>query len=428
MRLNRKYDPAFKEMIIQLGNPQLRKALGVPRQTFQKWVLKKPEIYREVLSTREEAEKLKIRIALLERENSVLRAKCELLKAVHGFFQFSLRWKRIPESQDKRSILNSIAITRKFVSLPQCLELIGLSRARYYSWKNREKQCQLADYKSCPKKHPTQITAIEISKMKEILDSNRFKHFSLSSLALYAARNGLVCASNQTWRRIIKRFDWKHIRTRRKRPPYYGVGVRAEHPNQIWHIDVTIIRLENGKKAFLQAIIDNRSRRIVTWEISSTVCARGSYSLLKRALGSIQESGEGIKPNVFMDSGIENLNLLTEELEKNDLISRTVAQVDVIQSNSMIEAFFRKIKTDYLRKIKPSATVEELHEKVSLFVDDYNQLMPHRTLRGATPDEVYRGIEPAAIVEQLKVITKAVRDERVRYHRSLFCLSTCPQA
>jgi hypothetical protein len=36
-------------------------------------------------------------------------------------------------------------------------------------------------------------------------------------------------------------------------------GVRATKPNQLWHIDVTLIRLLDGTRAYLHAVIDNFS-------------------------------------------------------------------------------------------------------------------------------------------------------------------------
>jgi putative transposase len=41
------------------------------------------------------------------------------------------------------------------------------------------------------------------------------------------------------------------------------VGIRADAPNELWHIDVTIIKLIDGTKAYLHAVIDNFSRRIL---------------------------------------------------------------------------------------------------------------------------------------------------------------------
>lgn len=49
------------------------------------------------------------------------------------------------------------------------------------------------------------------------------------------------------------------------RLPSEAEGIRAAEPNQIWHLDVTVVRLPDGSKVFLHAVIDDFSRRILAW-------------------------------------------------------------------------------------------------------------------------------------------------------------------
>ena len=41
------------------------------------------------------------------------------------------------------------------------------------------------------------------------------------------------------------------------------VGVRTTRPDEMWHIDTTVIRLLDGTRAYLHAVIDNFSRQIL---------------------------------------------------------------------------------------------------------------------------------------------------------------------
>ena len=38
----------------------------------------------------------------------------------------------------------------------------------------------------------------------------------------------------------------------------------------MWHIDPTVVRLLDGSRAYLHAVIDNFSRRIVAWRVAET--------------------------------------------------------------------------------------------------------------------------------------------------------------
>jgi len=71
--------------------------------------------------------------------------------------------------------------------------------------------------------------------------------------------------------------------------------------------------------------------------------------LLESALAKAESLGLNIKPNVLVDSGSENVNeVVIEGLVKSDLISMTIAQIDIEESNSMVEMLFQRMKHLYL--------------------------------------------------------------------------------
>jgi hypothetical protein len=55
----------------------------------------------------------------------------------------------------------------------------------------------------------------------------------------------------------------------RVHPAEPTVGVRAAKPNEIWHIDTTILKLRDGTTAYLRAVIDNYSRKILAWTMTA---------------------------------------------------------------------------------------------------------------------------------------------------------------
>jgi hypothetical protein len=108
--------------------------------------------------------------------------------------------------------------------LKECLETIGLTAARYHSLVKREVKCLLPDQSTCPKLSPTKITSKETLAIKELVTAKEYAHFSINSLAMFAKRQELI------------------------------------EPNQIWHVDVSVFRIMNRAKVYIQAIIDNASR------------------------------------------------------------------------------------------------------------------------------------------------------------------------
>lgn len=79
---------------------------------------------------------------------------------------------------------------------------------------------------------------------------------------------------------------------RHKVYPYLLRGVPITRPNQVWSTDVTYIRLARGF-AYLVAILDWYSRRVLSWRISNSMDASFCVDCLEDAL---REYG---RPEVF---------------------------------------------------------------------------------------------------------------------------------
>jgi hypothetical protein len=98
--------------------------------------------------------------------------------------------------------------------------------------------------------------------MHDLATSPEYRHVPTGTLAILAQRLGKVFASASTWYRRIRERHWRRPR-QRIHPAQPKIGIRASRPNQIWHIDTTVIRLLDGSRAYLHAVIDNFSRRIL---------------------------------------------------------------------------------------------------------------------------------------------------------------------
>ena len=61
------------------------------------------------------------------------------------------------------------------------------------------------------------------------------------------------------------------------------MGLRKTGPNDVWHIDTTVIRLLDGSRAYLHAVIDNYSRRILAWQVADAFAPANSVAVLLAA-------------------------------------------------------------------------------------------------------------------------------------------------
>jgi len=90
----------------------------------------------------------------------------------------------------------------------------------------------------------------------------------------------------------------------------------------------------------------------------------------------------------MMDKGGENINRKVEDLLDKYKITRVIAKFDTKYSNSIVEAFFRSIKNNYLYFQNPK-NLKELKGQVKFYISEHNINIPHSAHQGLTPHEVY---------------------------------------
>ncbi len=241
---------------------------------------------------------------------------------------------------------------------------------------------------------------------------------SLQALAIYAQRTGEVFASRSTWHRLMMTRGWRRPRARIY-PARRRVGIRAARPNEWWHMDVTVVRLVSGAKVYLHAVMDNCSRKILSWRLSERVFGGTTTAILREAARFL----DGSEVNLMTDSGVENANKAVDGFLAALPIRRVLAQVEVTESNSMIEAFWKSLRHQwlYLHELHSPEAVERL---VEFYVTQHNSVMPHAAFDGQTPDEVYCG--RPSIAPTLEAGWLSARALRLEANRSRSCAACQP--
>jgi transposase-like protein len=86
-------------------------------------------------------------------------------------------------------------------------------------------------------------------------------------------------------------------------------GVRSDKPDQLWHVDTTVLRLVDGRRVYLRALIDNFSTKVLAWWAGANFDAGANAILLAKAAEAKNRPGGDEKPqSVMVDGGIENFN------------------------------------------------------------------------------------------------------------------------
>ncbi len=417
-RTRRRYDHRLHGLIHSTGNIGLAIQNGVPRSTAKDWLRRPTPTIVTIDTAAMTEEALRREVVALRQRNYRLVAMLRLLVVLLRISGFTLARCRVADGSKKVLLLRAIESSRASLSLRSVLRILKLSATRYHSWK-REESCALEDVSSCPRTSPHQLTSEEVAVVRDMVTSDEYRHVPTGTLALLAQRLGKVFASSATWYRLVRLHKWRRPRTR-IHPAKPKVGIRATRPNEFWHVDTTVIRLVDGSRAYLHAVIDNFSRRILAWNVSKTFDPGNTVAiLLKATLGMLPADDP---PTLLADGGVENFNTGVDELIESGLLRRLLALTEISFSNSMIESWWRALKHQwlYLNSLDSVPTIKRL---VAFYVDEHNTRLPHSAFRGQTPDEMYFGTAEH-IPAELETERKAARQARLKTNREATC-TTC---
>lgn len=186
--------------------------------------------------------------------------------------------------------------------------------------------------------------------------------------------------------------------------PYLLRGMEITHPNQVWMVDITYLRVQNGFM-YLVALIDVYSRYLVGWSLSNTLEADFCIDALKQGLyyatPQIINSDQGCQ---FTSDD------WTDFLREYD-IKISMTGKGRCSDNIYIERFWRSFKREefYLNDYD---SVKALRDAIRAYIEFYNHKRWHQSLDYKTPASVYfeREREACGYVDECFAPDSTLRD------------------
>ena len=165
--------------------------------------------------------------------------------------------------------------------------------------------------------------------------------------------------------------------------PYLLRGIPIDRPNQVWSTDITYVRLARGF-AYLVAVIDWYSRRVLSWRISNSMEAAFCVDCLEDAL---REHG---KPEVFnSDQGSQFTSEAFTGVLNREGITISMDGRGRAYDNIFVERLWRSVKHEDIY-LSGYATMGELLVGLTKYFAFYNTERPHQSLDNQTPQEVHQ--------------------------------------
>jgi putative transposase len=410
------YDHRLRNLVYTTKDVSLALDLGVPRSTAYGWVRNEPPEVITLDALNLDEQQLQYELIRIRKRCRRLIAVVRLLVVFVRTFGIRIDFSRIPDGKQKMKLLRVIDSARLTLALGSVLKIIGISSSRYYLWEKKQQCNNLDDESSCPKTSVNQLTIEEVFAIKDMATSDEYRHVPTNVLSVLAQRLGKVFASASTWHKLIKERGWRRPR-KRLHPAKPKVGIRTERPDEKWHIDTSVIKLLDGTKAYIHGVIDNHSRRILSWLVTDHFDIQSTIKILLEATQA--SLSPDIRHSFICDSGVENINDSVDELLRKGFLKRILAYVELDFSNSMIESFWRALKHQWLF-LNTLDNITTLRRLVAFYVNAHNTQMPHSAFNGQTPDEIYYGTGDK-IPQKLKDKRDAARSARIEVNRAMTC-------
>jgi transposase InsO family protein len=169
--------------------------------------------------------------------------------------------------------------------------------------------------------------------------------------------------------------------------------LRAKHANHIWTADLTEIKGFLGLFVYkLVVVLDLHSRFPLAFGVFRR---EPSTDQVLEVLGrAMRRHG---RPRHFVSyRGSQFTAAVFRQTLDAHSIKQRFGAIGQYGSIAVIERFWRSLKALLGTRLSPPLSADHLEARVRLALEYYSSLRPHQGLGGATPAEIYFGIEPAA--------------------------------
>jgi transposase InsO family protein len=303
------------------------------------------------------------------------------------------------------------------LSITKTLEELNVPRSSFYRWyqKYQNKGYDgLADKKPRAKRIWNRIP----EEVKEQVVDLALSYPEKSCRQLtweFVDQKGYFLSESSVYR-ILKSYDLVQS------PVFEMIGAKEKfekptrYVNELWQTDFTQFKVIHWGWYYLSTVLDDYSRYILAWKLSTTMGVGDVKDSLEEALEFSGLSRARVRhhPRLLSDNGPAYISKeLAEFIKRKDMQHVRGAPYHPM-TQGKIERWHRTMKN--VVRLENYYSPEELRASIAKFVDYYNHQRYHESLENLTPADVYfgRGEEVLTRREEIK---KRTLKERKRLHQ-----------
>ena len=333
------------------------------------------------------------------------------------------------EVQHKAEILLSIEAAKdKGISMIRACRMWVINRRRVSRWRSRLLQGKsLANAKPGPKSPGHKLLPAETAAVLQMARAEPYVDLSHRILAVTGWDLKLFFVSFSSVYRILRSEGLMSMRGKhrhhngRSLPP---VRKELTGANQRWCWDISyLLTYEKGLFLYLYLVLDEYSRKAISWLVSWNQSAEQARQLLEGALlcENILDLPEDQRPEIVNDRGRQMKAKSIKNMFDTHQMPQLFARPRTPNDNAFVESAFSTIKTapTYPGRFLDCAEATKYFDR---FFAWYNTEHYHCGIDYVTPDQCHRGLKDI-IVSRRRANLVNQQNLRKEVNRSISALT-----
>ena len=188
---------------------------------------------------------------------------------------------------------------------------------------------------------------------------------------------------------------------------------KTKRVHELWQTDFTYFKIIGWGWYYLSTILDDYSRYIIAWLLTSTMAAEDVKNTLELAVTRTGITGVRVRhrPRLLSDNGLCYLARELRQYLDEQGISHTRGKPYHPMTQGKIERYHRTLKN--VINLENYYLPWELEQQIDPFVDYYNHRRVHESLGNLTPADVYHGR-----AQEIVTARNLVKEQTMRRRRS----------
>jgi transposase InsO family protein len=282
--------------------------------------------------------------------------------------------------------------------ITEALKRLDIPRSTYYRWRSklkREGLLGLKDKKPTPKKQWNAITPREEQEILDVAESEPEK--SCREISYTITDTSFFSVSESTVYRVLKSKGLIRETKVDSFPAAKEYHSKPQYVNEQWQTDATYLHVEGWGWFYLISILDDFSRKIISWKVQDSMTADDFIEVVDDAC---EKAGldRSDMPNLVSDRGPALISDDLKEYLEGQNMHHILASPYHPQTNGKIERYHKSLKSKV--KLHVYSCPNELKKEVDKFINFYNQSRYHESLGNVTPDDVFYGRREKIIKER----------------------------